>query len=45
MDWIELTQDGDQWKALVNTLMKFWVPNNAGKFLSSRTIDSYSRRA
>jgi transposase len=26
MDWIDLAQDGDQWRALVNTVMKLWVP-------------------
>jgi hypothetical protein len=26
MDWIDLAQDGDQWRALVNTIMKFRVP-------------------
>jgi hypothetical protein len=26
MDWIDLAQDGDQWKALVNTIMNLWVP-------------------
>jgi hypothetical protein len=26
MDWIHLAQDRDQWKALVNTLMKLRLP-------------------
>jgi hypothetical protein len=26
MDWIELAQDRDQWKALVNTVTKLGVP-------------------
>jgi hypothetical protein len=25
MDWIDLAQDGDQWRALVNTVMKLRV--------------------
>jgi hypothetical protein len=25
MDWIDLAQDRDQWKALLNTAMKFQV--------------------
>jgi hypothetical protein len=29
-DWIDLAQDRDQWKALVNTVMKFRIPLNAG---------------
>jgi hypothetical protein len=26
MDWIDLAQDRDQWKALLNTVMNRWVP-------------------
>jgi len=26
MDWIELAQDRDRWWALVNIVMKLWVP-------------------
>jgi hypothetical protein len=26
MDWIDLAQDADQWKALVNTVMNLQIP-------------------
>jgi hypothetical protein len=45
MDWIDLTQDRDQWRALLNTAMNLRLPQNAEKFLSSCTIGSFSRRA
>jgi hypothetical protein len=30
MDWIDLAQDRDQWRALVNTIMDLWVPKMLG---------------
>jgi hypothetical protein len=45
MDWIDLAQDRDQWRVLLNTVMNLQVPENAGKFLSSYTTGSFSRRA
>jgi hypothetical protein len=35
MVWINLAQDRDQWRGLVNTVMNVWVPQDFGKFLSS----------
>jgi hypothetical protein len=44
MDWIDLSPDRDQKRALVNAVMQLRVPQNTGKFLRSSTIGSFSTR-
>jgi hypothetical protein len=34
MDWFDLAQDSDHWRAVVNTVMNLCVPQNVGKLLS-----------
>jgi hypothetical protein len=45
MDWIDLAQDRDQWRALVDIVMDLRVPQNAGNFLSIYAIGGFSRKA
>jgi hypothetical protein len=45
MDWIDLIQDRDQCRALVNTVMNLRVPENVGKILNGCATGGFSRRA
>jgi hypothetical protein len=44
VDWIDMAQDRDQWRALVNTVLNLRF-SYAWGFLRGCTIDSSSRRA
>ena len=41
MEWIDLAQDRDRWRALVNAIMNLWVPYNAGNFLTTSETTIY----
>jgi hypothetical protein len=45
VEWIHLTQDRDKWRALVDTIITFQLPRNAGKFLIRWSTVSFSRRS
>jgi hypothetical protein len=42
VDWIGLAQDRYRWRALVNSVMNLWVPENAGELPSSCTTCAFS---
>ena len=44
MDWIDLAQDRDRRRALLNAAMNHWVPKHEGQLLTSSGPKGLSRR-
>jgi hypothetical protein len=42
LDWIDLAQDREKWRALVNVVMSLLVPQNSGNFLISWGFVNFS---
>jgi hypothetical protein len=38
VDWIDLAQDRDKWRELVNAVMNVWIPQNVGILSRGLTI-------
>jgi hypothetical protein len=45
VDWIDLAQDRDRWRVLVNSVLNLWIPQNAGKLSSVLTTRDLSSGA
>jgi hypothetical protein len=45
MDWIDLVQDRDHWRAIMKTVMNLRVPYNVKTFLSGCATGGFSRTA
>jgi hypothetical protein len=45
VDWIGLTQDTNRWRVLVNSVLNFRVPLNAGKLSNGLTSSGLSSSA
>jgi hypothetical protein len=43
-DWIDLAQNRDRRRALVDVVVNFWVPYSVGNFLASQEPVGFSRR-
>jgi hypothetical protein len=42
VNWIDLAQDRNRWRALVNSVLSFRIPQNAGKLLGGLTAGGHS---